>query len=53
MLLAGFMTGGINPSDLIAFVLLWQLASLSYVQSMANKNRRALVSRFRILFDRT
>jgi hypothetical protein len=52
MLLVGFLAGGINPGDSIVFILIWQLASLSYVQSIANKNRRALLSRFRILFDR-
>ncbi|MDA7511513.1 ABC transporter permease, partial [Verrucomicrobia bacterium] len=53
MLLVGFLAGGINPGDSIVFILLWQLASLSYVQSIANKNRRALLSRFRILFAHT
>ena len=53
MILIGILAGGINPSDSIVFVLLWQLASLSYVQSIANKNRRALLSSFGSLFERT
>ena len=52
MVLVGLLAGGMREGPSFFLILLWQLASLSYVQSISIKNQRALRSKFHSLMER-